>query len=98
MTDNEKWEMKFKVFEMSYQSLMFKNKQAIVLIFRDISHLKKISCLSEENQIMDLVTSSVTHELLTPLKSASLLSQNLSKTLVDDEKSANEVHLIFAAI
>jgi|LauGreDrversion4_2_1035121.scaffolds.fasta_scaffold192712_1 hypothetical protein len=53
---------------------MFKNNQSKVLIFRDISHLKKINSLSEENQIMDLVTSSVTHELLTPLKSASLLS------------------------
>ena len=53
---------------------MFKNENCRVLILRDISHLKKISRLSEENQIMDLVTSSVTHELLTPLKSASLLS------------------------
>jgi hypothetical protein len=52
-----------------------------MLTFRDISHLEKLEKQQKELDIMDIVTSSVTHNMITPLKSMALLSRNLSQTL-----------------
>lgn len=52
-----------------------------MLKLRDISHLKRLAKQEQELKIFELVTSSVTHEMITPLKSISFLSKRLGETL-----------------
>lgn len=52
-----------------------------MLNIRDISHLEKMAKQKQELQILEIVTSSVTHDMLTPLKSVSCLSKKLSNSV-----------------
>ena len=50
---------------------------------RDITALSKISKISENNKILTLLTSSVTHEMITPLKCIIQFTHNVLKLTTD---------------
>jgi K+-sensing histidine kinase KdpD len=52
-----------------------------MLTLRDISHLKRLAKQEQELQIFEMVTSSVTHNMITPLKSISSLSKRIYESL-----------------
>lgn len=52
-----------------------------MVTIRDISHLERLEKQSLALRILDLTTSSVKHEMITPLRAVSFLSQKLSNTL-----------------
>jgi hypothetical protein len=53
---------------MSFQSLIYNSKQCQVLTVRDITEIDKLAKLSAENKMLGLLNSSVSHEMITPLK------------------------------
>ena len=57
-----------------------------MLIVRDISYIEKLRKQEEKLKMMDRLTQSVTHNMVTPLKSISLLALNLSEKV---KKSSN---------
>jgi len=52
-----------------------------LLQFRDISDISTLARVSAENKMLNLLTSSVTHEMLTPLKCIIEFAQILIKEL-----------------
>ena len=55
-------------YQVSLQDLFFNNQVCKLLQFRDISDISNLARVSAENKMLSLLTSSVTHEMLTPLK------------------------------
>jgi signal transduction histidine kinase len=60
---------------------------------RDISELRRFSKISENNKILTLLTSSVTHEMITPLRCIIQFANNVLKR-VTDPKQRKELELI----
>jgi hypothetical protein len=48
--------------------LTYQNRDAYLVTMRDITEIRKFSKISENNKMLTLLTSSVTHEMITPLK------------------------------
>jgi signal transduction histidine kinase len=48
--------------------MIFNSKECWILTIRDVSKIKQIAQLSDENETLSLLTSSVSHELITPIK------------------------------
>ena len=62
---------------------------------RDISELRRFSKISENNKILTLLTSSVTHEMITPLRCIIQFAHNVLK-LTTDPKQRKELELILS--
>ena len=61
--------------------------------FRDISHLQKLQEQKLKLEIIDAVTSTIAHNMITPLKSVSLLSRNIASNIgFDNRKDATLVY------
>jgi K+-sensing histidine kinase KdpD len=87
----------FRTVEVSYQLLTFEHvSDCHMLTVRDISHIERLEKQKELLQVMDLVTSSVTHDMLTPLKSVSCLSKRLSQKLIYESQSQKDSALIYS--
>lgn len=54
--------------QISVTNLMFNSKQCNVLICRDISKIRENEQLSANNKMLTVYSSSISHELITPLK------------------------------
>lgn len=52
-----------------------------MLTVRDISYIDTLNKQQRELEVMELTTQTVTHNMITPLKSISLLSKQLSLTI-----------------
>jgi signal transduction histidine kinase len=68
-----------KTIEVSCQKVTFETENnCLMLTFRDISHLQKLQDQQKKLEVIDAVTANVAHNMITPLKSISLLSQNIA--------------------
>lgn len=48
--------------------MIFNNEQCQVVTFKDVSAIKEISKLSADNKMLNLLSSQISHEMLTPLR------------------------------
>jgi signal transduction histidine kinase len=80
----------FKTIEVSYQNIPFEHEDSChVLKLRDISHLQKLQEQQQKLEVIDAVTATVAHNMITPLKSISLLSRNIAQDMgFDNRKDA----------
>lgn len=82
--------------EISYQNITFEHlPNCHLLTIRDISHLNRLAKQQQELKIMEMVTCSVTHEMITPLMSVSLLANKLSEDIVNKDQN-KDARLIFS--
>jgi light-regulated signal transduction histidine kinase (bacteriophytochrome) len=65
------------------------------LTFSDITEIDKLAKLSAENKMLNLLTSSVTHEMITPLKCIIEFALNILK-ISKDPKLVKEAKLIIS--
>ena len=59
-----------KILDLKFQPLTYQNRDATLVTIRDITEIRTFSKISENNKMLTLLTSSVTHEMITPLKSS----------------------------
>jgi signal transduction histidine kinase len=83
-----------KTIEVSYQKVTFQtDENCLMLTFKDISHLQKLQEQQKRLEVIDAVTANVAHNMITPLKSISLLSRNIAQNKgFDYEKDATLVY------
>lgn len=85
----------FKTIEVSYRNIPFEHENYCHLIeLRDVSHLHKLQEQKQKLEVIDTVTATVAHNMITPLKSISLLSRNMAQNL--GLKSNKDVILVFS--
>ena len=63
--------------------MYLKNKACCMVQLRDITEIKKLAKLSAQNKMLTMFTSSVTHEMITPLKCATQLAININSSSKD---------------
>lgn len=57
--------------------MIFNEEECIILMIRDITAFKKLNKAENKNRVTGLLTASVSHELLTPLKCISSFGKEL---------------------
>ena len=67
----------FLYVQITQQTIFYNNKECRILNIRDVTALKKLAIAEEDNKVMSLVTASVSHELITPLKCIGSFSKEL---------------------
>lgn len=85
-------ESSLKTLQVNFQQLIYNSKQCIVLTLRDISEINNYAKVSAENKMLSLLTSSVTHEMITPLKCVIQFGTTLLKS--KDPSVVKEAELI----
>ena len=65
--------------------MIFNNKQCVVLSCRDISKMRVNAKLSAENKMLTMMSSSISHELLNPLRCIEQISKNMINKNVNKE-------------
>jgi len=63
--------------QISVKKLIFKRKQCLVLTCRDISKIREHAKLIAENKLLNFLSMSVSHEMLTPIKCIISMVENL---------------------
>jgi len=58
----------FIYVQVTHQNIFYNNRECKILNIRDVTALKKLAKAEDENKVMQLLTASVSHELITPLK------------------------------
>ena len=79
---------------LTLTNLMFNNEECNVITFRDITEVKKAAKIQAANKLLGMLTSSVTHEMVTPLKCMITFETTLMNELKNSPKK-NEAKLIF---
>lgn len=85
-----------KMYHLKKQSLHFENKQCMVLILYDVSQLLRNQSLVSQNKLIQLVSSSCTHELLAPIRCIIQLASSLLDKLHDQSAFVlSDLNVIF---
>jgi K+-sensing histidine kinase KdpD len=58
----------YRRLHFSLTNLMFNDQECKVATFRDVTEKKQLGLMKETNKLLHMLTSSVTHEMVTPLK------------------------------
>ena len=78
--------------------LIFNNKECRVLTCKDISKIQENAKLSADNKMLSLMASSVSHEMLTPLRCiihlANGLEKKLKEKIQEDQSVGKEIDLV----
>ena len=75
--------------QISIQSLMFNSKQCQVLTCRDITQIKQNVKLSSDNKMLSLMSSAVSHEMITPIKCMISMTGELKNKITDKTQLYN---------
>ena len=80
--------------EVSYQNITFEHEEDChMLTFRNVTHLEKLQEQQKQLEIIDSVTATVAHNMITPLKSISLLAKKIAQNRgLDNIEDANLVY------
>jgi len=58
----------WRKFEFTLTNLIFNTEECKVATFRDLTEQLKLVKIQEDNRLLQMLTQSVTHEMVTPLK------------------------------
>ena len=81
-----------RTLQCNFQNLIFNDKQCKVLSIRDITDINNYAKVQAENRMLSLHTSSVSHEMITPLKCIIKLGRDLAKSI--DARVSRQAGLI----
>ena len=68
---------------MNLTNLIFNKEECKVATFRDITRSKQLVKVEKDNKLLHMLSSSVTHEMVTPLKVMINLASIVHKELKD---------------
>jgi hypothetical protein len=82
LNTDDKFE-KYLFVQITYQNIFYNNRECKILNIRDVTALKQLAKAEEDNRLTQLLTASVSHELITPLKCIGSFAKELQTLLVD---------------
>jgi len=74
---------------LSCQNLIFNSKECVVLTCRDISSIAENAKLASVNKMLHLMSSAVSHEMVTPLKCVIQVVQKMKKRSRDKKNTSD---------
>lgn len=84
-----------KILDVGFSPLVYVNTDAILMTMRDITVIREFSKISEHNKMLTILTSSVTHEMITPLRCIIQFASNVLKSTTNPAKK-KELELILS--
>lgn len=82
-----------KIVQIKLQNLIYNDEECYILTIRDLTSSKRLSEVENKNRVTGLLTASVSHELLTPLKCIGSFGKELVY-LITDKKTKYKAELI----
>jgi signal transduction histidine kinase len=76
--DSQKEKLKIQI---SHQKLIFNDQECNIVKIRDITASEKLKKVKDQNKLMGLMTASVSHEFLTPLKCISSFAEEIQSLI-----------------
>ena len=76
------------------QKLSFDNRDCRVLICRDISWIQDNASLKADNKMLNVMTSTISHEMVTPLKCMISLTDLVQKNQKKDSADAKNLNIV----
>ena len=76
----------YRELQLSLNNLMFNNYECKVATFRDVTEKKKLAKTEAANKLLHMLASSVTHEMVTPLKCMISFAATVQKELKNSPK------------
>jgi signal transduction histidine kinase len=71
---------------LTLTNLIFNQQECRVATIRDVTEVKRLAKIEADNKLLHMLTSSVTHEMLTPLKCMVSFSKTVLRALADSPK------------
>lgn len=72
-------------FELREQPLIFQDKPCKVITLRDVTKIRENTELQEKNKLMNLLSATLHHEQLAPIRCIIAMSQHLKKNDLNKE-------------
>jgi nitrogen-specific signal transduction histidine kinase len=79
--------------ELTLTNLIFNKEECKVATFRDITRSRQLVKMKKHNDLLHMLSSTVTHEMVTPLKAMITLASIVARELQDHPR-AQETNLI----
>ena len=70
-----------KTFTISIKSIFYNNKQCSLITFHDITPIKNLAKIKKKHEMLDMYTSSVSNDMLVPIKGVIHFIENLKRKL-----------------
>ena len=74
-----------KVLLLTKNKFMYKNKDSFILNITDLTSLKRVDQLQSQNDLLNLMAASVSHEMDTPLNCIIILADKIIKQTKREE-------------
>ena len=79
---------------LTHEQMVFNEKECQILTIRDVSAQHNLMEVKRENQLLNLVTSSVSHELITPIKCISAMANEMITEILKDSNAIHKAKMI----
>jgi signal transduction histidine kinase len=83
-----------RILLITRKVFIFNNKECFILSLNDIKSLKQVSALKTENNLLNLFTANVSHEMMTPLNCVIYFSDILIEFFKTDKVHRQQVKMI----
>lgn len=87
-------ETKRRKLILTSQKILFKGNECQILTIRDISAQKELKKSEEKNSLLNLLTSSVSHELMTPIRCIITFATLLLNSLKNEAQKNKATNII----
>ena len=75
-----------KVLLLTKNKFIYKNNDSFILNITDLTSLKRVDQLQSQNDLLNLMTANVSHEMDTPLKCMIILADKIIKQTKCEQK------------
>jgi hypothetical protein len=83
-----------RVLQISIQQLFFNEKECFVINLRDITAIQNLSKIKSEAKMVSLYTSTISHEMLIPLKNMIAVSGQIENEFPVGSAARRQTHLV----
>ena len=88
-------ETRFRYLQLQMSTITFFEKEYRVATFHDLTESKKLQRSEANTRMVSLLSSSVSHEMVTPLKCIASISKSLQNELKHSPKHCKEAGLVY---
>jgi len=75
-----------KILLLTKNKFIYKNKDSFILNITDLTNLKRVNQLQNQNDLLNLMTANVSHEIDTPLNCIICLAEKIIKKSKSEEE------------
>ena len=95
---DESGELETFVVQVHFQKLFFERQKCITITLNDITQMEKNVALQAKNKVLNTMQSSISHEMLTPLKCISSIAELMKQEHEYDKQLTENLETIESSV